>query len=440
MDTKPLRQLFIGLRKRPMPESVARQLSDVVELAQDNELQDQLAKTAKARPRRSSMWESWFEPVALDRQLAMAPVLFSDWLDRNPNDPVICDPSEKDPARLEAFSAFLCRSIHKAPGRNSFKYDRLDRNARASAGLELSNHGYNKRFRFLARLEAHLKIYKKELRFLRYREVGKAGLLDQLTYADFSADPWTAAFIAYYSARRKRRNLFTNTAQVRAYDGLSDLLFEKCRRSTNSNWFALAHVFPEAEVVEQLTEEQKGALIGQWLILLRDLAEELQALWSKSDINLETMIVKRGDDSSSWNIAAQAWNTARTSWMAFMTAMGQEEILAYFCPGKVLRLMAADVAAWHRLSGGSVHPDTLVWRELPFPWQVLRGQEICTRSMIEGTCRRAGLDPAKSGWVEARVSRQVEAFTPTPELVHGVTVASPELAEVLRRLGAFSGK
>jgi hypothetical protein len=35
------------------------------------------------------------------------------------------------------------------------------------------------------------------------------------------------------------------------------------------------------------------------------------------------------------------------------------------CPGKVLRLMAADVAWWHRQSGGGLHQDTAVWKELP---------------------------------------------------------------------------
>ena len=33
-----------------------------------------------------------------------------------------------------------------------------------------------------------------------------------------------------------------------------------------------------------------------------------------------------------------------------------------------------------------------------------------------------------------------EAFTPTPELVHGVAVSSPTLAHALRRAGVFSGK
>ena len=339
-----------------------------------------------------------------------------------------------------AYIAFLSGSIHKGPGRSSFKHDRLDREARAGAGLEMSNHAYNKRFRFLGRLEEHLKVYAKERRFLRYREAGKAGLVDRLSYEAFVQDPWSAAFVVYYAARCKRRSIFTNSAQVRPYDRLSDLLFQRCLASPACSWFAIAHVFPERQVLERLSEEQKGLLIGHWLLLLKDLAADLRALWSKSDIDLERMIVKRGDDSSSWNIAAQAWNTARRSWMAFLAALGQEGLLAHLCPGKVLRLMAADVSAWHRLSGGSEHPDTLVWRTLPFPWEVLQGQASCTQEMVEGACFRAGIDPVEAGWVEARVSRRVEAFTPTPELVHGVTVASPELAAVLKRIGAFSGK
>ena len=423
-----------------MPETVANHLASVPDLGGDNVLLNQLMKVAGSRPRVSGMQEAWFEPVDLRRQLAVARYLFADWIEQHSGSEKLCPAGEKDPARIRDSLKFLCRSIHKAPGRSSFKYDRLNREARIAAGLELSNHAYNKRFRFLARLEEHLKIYAKEQRFLRYREVGKAGLVDRIKYDVFADNVWSAAFIAYYSARRKRRSTFTNTSQVRAYDKLSDMLFERCRRSPDCNWFAIAHVFPEPEVLARLTEAQKGALIGQWLLVLRDLAEELHRLWARSSIDLDTMVVKKGDDSSSWNIAAQAWNSARTSWMAFLSTLDQDGIIAHLCPGKVLRLMAADVAAWHRSSGGSIHPDTLVWRELPFPWAVMRGQETCTQAMVEGACRRAGLDPRESGWIEAKVSRKVEAFTPTPELVHGVTVASPELAGVLKKLGAFSGK
>jgi hypothetical protein len=120
--------------------------------------------------------------------------------------------------------------------------------------------------------------------------------------------------------------------------------------------------------------------------------------------------------------------------------MGMEAILERQCPGKVLRLMAADVAAWHRVTGGDLDPDTRVWAELPLPWDVLCGEAECSRERVEALCRKHGVDPVKNGWAAPRPGRAVQAFRPTPELVHGVVVASPELATMLRRAGWFSGK
>src|SRR5215470_5225211 len=88
------------------------------------------------------------------------------------------------------------------------------------------------------------------------------------------------------------------------------------------------------------------------------------------------------------------------------------------CFGKVLRLMAADVAAWHRLSGGDLDPDTKVWREVPLPWEVLSGDAGCTRAMVEAICHKHGVDPVKKGWT-ASTRKKVAEFRPTPELVHG---------------------
>jgi hypothetical protein len=102
-----------------------------------------------------------------------------------------------------------------------------------------------------------------------------------------------------------------------------------------------------------------------------------------------------------------------------------------------MRLMAADVAAWHRESGGDVHPDSAVWAALPPPWDVVTGRAICTRAMVEDACADAGVKPET--WTSVR-DREAVAWAPTPELVHGVTVASGDLGAVLRRSGAFSGK
>ena len=50
------------------------------------------------------------------------------------------------------------------------------------------------------------------------------------------------------------------------------------------------------------------------------------------------------------------------------------------------------------------------------------------------------LIPIEKGWIAQRPKGTPVAFTPTPELVHGVIVDDPELARVLRKAGWFSGK
>ena len=92
-----------------------------------------------------------------------------------------------------------------------------------------------------------------------------------------------------------------------------------------------------------MTDEQKGLLLGKWFAVLQDVSALLQDVWNKSNINRSTMIVHRGNDSSTWNNVASAWNKARDNWIALVQAMGMADMLNTFCFGKVLRLMAADV-------------------------------------------------------------------------------------------------
>ena len=66
--------------------------------------------------------------------------------------------------------------------------------------------------------------------------------------------------------------------------------------------------------------------------------------------------------------------------------MGTRDELDSKCFRKVPRLMAADVAAWHRAAGGDLNPDTNVWNEVPLPWEVLCGEAVCTKEMVEEVC------------------------------------------------------
>ena len=152
------------------------------------------------------------------------------------------------------------------------------------------------------------------------------------------------------------------------------------------------------------------------------------------------MIVQRGNDSTTWNNTAGAWNKARDHWMNLIYALGLDTILNEICFGKVMRLMAADVVSWHYATNGRLDPNTDVWNKIPLPWEVFKGKERCTKKLVITYCEKAGLDPEKSGWIAPRAHHTVANFKPTPELVHGVAVSNPFLATVLKKEKYYSGK
>jgi hypothetical protein len=381
----------------------------------------------------TSMMEDFARPVAPERQVRKAVELFST---AYPMTAAECADAE----RVEAFIRHISPEIRKTFGRSDFKSDRLNRLQRESAALDISRRRYNKLFRHLIRLERKVKTYVREQRKYEFTRIGKSSLAGRISWEEFSRDRNSACFIAYYVSRCNLRSEFTNLGQQRPYDKIADMLFERCkRRRDEANWWAIGHVFPDAFALAQLTDGQKGRLLGTWLSVLYDIASLLKEVWERSNINRETMIVRRGNDSSTWNNTASAWNKARASWIALLQALGMTEELDSMCFGKVLRLMAADVAAWHRLSGGELEPDTKVWSEVPLPWEVLSGEAGCTRELVEAICRKHGVDPVKKGWTAA-LQKKVAEFRPTPELVHGVTVINPQLAAAIRRAGWFSGK
>lgn len=188
-----------------------------------------------------------------------------------------------------------------------------------------------------------------------------------------------------------------------------------------------------------MTDEQKGILLGKWTTILQDIAELLDEVWTVSNINRETMVVRKGNDSTTWNNTAGAWNKARDNWMNLIYSLGLDFILEEICFGKVLRLMAADVVAWHYSTGGKLDPNTEVWNKIPLPWEVFQNKAECNKELVIKYCKQAGLDPEKSGWIAPRVHGVAE-FKPTPELVQGVAVSNPFLATVLKRHRYFSGK
>ncbi|CAK0775425.1 conserved hypothetical protein [uncultured Gammaproteobacteria bacterium] len=434
-----LDSLYGSLSRRLRPE-------DVAQIIRDHHSQDLspaelgvLDKAAAGSLKRgvgrlTSMSEDFFEASPPRSHIAVAQGLF-----KTARAMTAADCTDLD--CLADFVAELSVEIHKQVGQSSFKYDRLNRTAREGTGLDLSKRRYNKMFRFLLRFEEKIERYRRELRRADLRQIAKSGLVRRISREDFDAAGAAAPFVAYYVARLNRRGMFTVSAQDRAFDEVAAMLFRRFKRApTAAGWRIISLVMPDFDIVSYLSDEDKIKLFADWLALLGTIAQALKECADQNGFDRAAMIVRPGNDSSTWNAAAGAWNLARQGWLGTLHALGMEDMLEFLCPGKAMRLMAADVARWHAAQGGSVHQDTAVWAVLPAPWEVFSGQASCARADVEAACARFGVDPAASGWTAPRGPRQAVPFRPTPELVHGVAVSQPHLALVLRKAGWFSGK
>jgi hypothetical protein len=432
MNMDKFEALYEAIQMRPRPEDVAELILEIApELYSDKELAV-LNKAAayslkRMAHRYSSMKADFSRPVGPEKAVRVAQALFTV---EAPLSAVDCFDAEK----VEAFVRSIEGQIGHQYGRSDFKTDRLNREARKTAGVEHGKRAYNKRFRLLARLEDKIKRVALGMRKYKFTRYSKSALAVELPIGALRQDLATACFVAELSSRMSLRSVFTNTSQVRAFDEVSAMLYKRATRSDTVNWWAIAHVHPEQEVLNHLTEDQRGQLLGVAYEVLHDVGELLGEMFGSLGVERSTLIVRRGADSSTWNQAAGAWNKARDLWFALLGAMGMESVLDEVCPGKALRLMAADVARWH----GALHPDTHVWAALPLPWEVLRGEQQCTRFMVANACKLHGVP--LTGWAGPKSAKRAVEFTPTPELVHGVTVSSPLLAAVLRKAGVFSGK
>lgn len=430
--------LFDSLNQRKRPEDVADHILRAFGDRLDRRQVKTLQRAAKGALRRrvwafTSMSEAFAEPVGLSVQISKAQVVFDSAYSLTAEE-------ASDPAKASAFVRHVGAEIRKAWGRSDFMHDRLNRDARKAAGLDISRRRYNRKFRMLARLEDKIATLAREWRKRTFTLIGKSGLASRIAREDFFRSETAACFVAYFTARSNLRSQFTIAGQARPFDEIARMLFERCERDPGCCWWTIAHVYPTADVLGRLTDDQKGRLMSAWYELLVDIGDLLREVFESAWFDRRTMIVRRGNDSTTWNNTASAWNTARGHWIALLHAMGTESLLDTLCPGKVMRLMAADVAMWHRSAGGGLDPDTAVWAELPMPWAVLSGEARCGRAAVETACRRHGVDPAARGWTAPKRRGRVERFRPTPELVHGVAVSSPRLAAVLKKAGWYSGK
>lgn len=330
-----------------------------------------------------------------------------------------------------------------------WKADRLPRSdrrivteARPWPALDgLGKRQYNRRVRVLRNLEDHARRMEAAQAKRRLILISRSGFACDIPEARFRADPEAAAFISYFTARKNKRRMFSLGGKENPFDHIAEMLLRRCWARQGTDWEMIAGVYPAPEILGQLPDGLRGSLMGRWWNVMQDTAAQLGEVWvTLGAVKRETMIVRAGMDSSSWNELAGAYNASRAAWISLVTASGAQAVLDAACPGKVMRLMAADLAYWHQSSGGDVDPNTAVWSSLPMPWDVISGAARCTREDVAAACSRAGLDPGQSGWTGPRATGAVAAFTPTPELVHGVDVADPSWAALLRRAGVFSGK
>lgn len=432
----PAEQLYESVQRRPRPEDVAELVLSLVGDRMGVQERSVLLRAASGSLRRSasgysSMASDFFRVVGADKMVRRAASVFSI---PDPPSAVECLDVEK----VRAFAARIGEPVSIVLGRHDFKADRLNREQRMAAGLDVRKREYNRRVRAVRRFAARLDSMVRNAEKYMASRVAKGAGASLVSLSDLEGDLDTACFVAYLSSRMGLRSVFTNRSQERAFDEVAEVLYRRARSSPTACWYAMALVHPEAEVLSRLTEEEKGRLLGVWTDVLSRISALLRTLHSENSFDLSTMVVRRGNDSSSWNAAAGAWNAARTHWISLVYALGAESILEHYCPGKAMRLMAADVVAWHSRSGGAVDPNTRVWADLPLPWVVFDDGAPCGLADVVAACTRHGV--AARNWVSPPPKRAAVPFRPTPELVHGVSVSSPFLALRLRRAGYFGGK
>jgi hypothetical protein len=339
---------------------------------------------------------------------------------------------------LELLLAKARSAIAAPEGPLDFRHGRLDGAARYRAGLEMSRRRYNKLFRLVRFLESEREGNERYAELCGLMVGAKSGILRHLPREVFARDRDTALFVSYMAARLSMRSVFTVDPQERAFDDLAAALLRDLERSRTTEWYAVAHAFPRADVLARISDGQRLALVALALEQMLTAARLLERLARENGIDFgKGFVVRKGQDSSGWNAAAGAWNKARDSWMGLSRALGLD--VSAMLPGKAPRLMAADVVAWQRSLGRPAHPDERIAADLPAPWNVLLHGAECSERAVREACLNHGVDPAKSGWTAPRERTAVEAWRPTPELVHGVVVSDPLAAAAMRRLGWFSG-
>lgn len=300
-----------------------------------------------------------------------------------------------------------------------------------------------RKYRHAVRAVNHLQQRTAVLAAARDREAStvfaKTRLAHTIELGDFSADAHTAAFVAYYVARLAQRTVFTNGAQDRPMDTLSDGLLRAALAQPTVRADVIARVLTRQQILNRLKFDERLTLLALHHRQLQASSRALQRAFDPAR-DRTRMVARPGDDSSTWNLASRAFNQARTAWLNLAAAVGFEEAVEAKCPGKVPALVAADVVQWHQTSGSDQHADTQVFAALPLPWEVFLNQVPCSAEQVRQACRGAGIDPEESGWTKAYRQPGLAETAAAPELVHGVEVSSAAQAQELKEAGAYAGR
>jgi hypothetical protein len=351
--------------------------------------------------------------------------------------------SRRPVARTWAGCTYHClptpRGARGERGGHADARDRMDAATRRELLPGVSVRAYRRAVRAVLHLQQRTAVLAAE----RDREAATAFGKSRLAYLaaedDFMACPATAAFTAYYVSRLNLRTLFTARSQARPMDTLAESLLAAALAAPTCRPAVLATVLTRWQVLDRLEDVQCGTLLGHYYEHLAACARALRGAFDPHR-DRTRMVVRAGDDSSTWNAASRAFNQARTGWLNLTRGLGYDDVVERCCPGKVPALVAADVAAWHVAAGGRQHDDVWIWAMLPLPWDVVLGDAECPADLVRRACERHGLDPEKSGWTQPYRQDWTELPVPARDLVHGVVVTSPLLARVLRQVGVFSGQ
>ncbi len=270
-----LKELYRSLSQRKRPEDIAEIILRV--LGEELSLYESkiLEKAAKGSLKRklfayTSMMEEFSKAVGSEKQIRKAIEIF-----KLKN---IVEIDYNNVSDIKEFINEVSPLINKDVGENNFLADRLNKSERKKIGLDISKRNYNKKWRLLKRLESKLLKFEREIRKTEFQKIAKHGIVHNLDFELFSRDINTACFIAYYNARCNLRSVFTNKSQARSFDIICDMLFKRCKgeRVTLSKilkrkkivkvesqtcWLAISYIYPNQEVLANLTDKQKGQLL-----------------------------------------------------------------------------------------------------------------------------------------------------------------------------------